>query len=48
MAVSRTHDDAVFALGNYDPFSKASVHGRGIVGTRGEILVGGRKAADTS
>lgn len=37
VAVFRTYDDEVFALANYDPFSKASVLGRGIVGTRGEI-----------
>lgn len=34
VAVFRTHDDAIFALSNYDPFSKASVLSRGIVGTR--------------
>ncbi|HSV39198.1 MAG TPA: nitrite reductase small subunit NirD [Nocardioidaceae bacterium] len=37
VAVFRTHDDAVYALGNHDPFSKASVLARGIVGTRGDI-----------
>ena len=37
VAVFRTYDDQVFALGNYDPFSKASVIARGIVGTRGDI-----------
>jgi nitrite reductase (NADH) small subunit len=37
VAVFRTWDDRVFALGNYDPFSKASVLSRGIVGTRGEV-----------
>lgn len=37
IAVFRTYDDSVFALGNYDPFAKASVLARGIVGTRGEI-----------
>ena len=36
VAVLRTHDDEVFALGNYDPFSRASVLARGIVGTRGD------------
>ncbi len=36
VAVFRTYDDQVFALGNYDPFSKASVIARGIVGTRGD------------
>lgn len=34
VAVFRTHDDVVHALANYDPFSKASVLSRGIVGTR--------------
>ncbi|KQY55392.1 MULTISPECIES: nitrite reductase small subunit NirD [unclassified Nocardioides] len=37
VAIFRTHDNEVFALGNYDPFAKASVLARGIVGTRGEI-----------
>ena len=34
VAVFRTFDDHVYALSNYDPFSKASVLARGIVGTR--------------
>lgn len=34
VAVFRTHDDTVYALGNQDPFSRASVLARGIVGTR--------------
>ena len=34
VAVFRTHDDAVHALDNYDPFCRASVLARGIVGTR--------------
>jgi len=37
MAMFRTYDGHVYALGNYDPFSKASVLARGIVGTRGDI-----------
>lgn len=37
VAIFRTHDDTIYALGNYDPFAKASVLARGIVGTRGEI-----------
>lgn len=37
VAIFRTHDGQVFALGNYDPFARASVLARGIVGTRGEI-----------
>lgn len=36
VALFRTHDDAVHALGNHDPFSRASVLSRGIVGTRGD------------
>ena len=36
VAIFRTHDDQVFAIGNHDPFSRASVLGRGIVGTRGD------------
>jgi nitrite reductase (NADH) small subunit len=34
VAVFRTFDDRVYALSNYDPFSKASVLARGIVGTK--------------
>lgn len=34
VAVIRTYDDHVYALSNYDPFSKASVLARGIVGTK--------------
>ena len=37
VAIFRTQDDAVYALGNYDPFAKASVLARGIVGTRGDV-----------
>ena len=37
LAIFRTHDDHVYALGNYDPFAKASVLARGIVGTRGDV-----------
>jgi nitrite reductase (NADH) small subunit len=37
VAVFRTHDDRLFALSNHDPFSRASVLARGIVGTRGEV-----------
>ncbi|QIX25663.1 nitrite reductase small subunit NirD [Nocardioides sp. JQ2195] len=37
VAIFRTHDDRLFALGNHDPFSGASVLARGIVGTRGDI-----------
>ncbi|HEU4514314.1 MAG TPA: nitrite reductase small subunit NirD [Nocardioidaceae bacterium] len=34
VAIFRTHDDEVYALGNQDPFSRASVLARGIVGSR--------------
>ena len=37
VAIFRTHDDEIFALGNYDPFAKASVLARGIVGSRGDV-----------
>ena len=37
LALFRTHDDRVFALGNYDPFARASVLSRGIVGSRGDV-----------
>lgn len=34
VAVFRTYDDTIYALSNYDPFGKASVLSRGIIGTR--------------
>lgn len=34
IALFRTSDDQVYALGNHDPFAKASVIARGIVGVR--------------
>ena len=34
VAVFRTYDDQVFALSNFDPFGRASVLSRGIVGTK--------------
>lgn len=37
VAIFRTHDDEVYALGNHDPFAKASVLARGIVGTRAGV-----------
>lgn len=37
VAIFRTHAGDVHALGNYDPFARASVLARGIVGTRGEV-----------
>lgn len=40
VAVFRTYDDQVHALSNFDPFGKASVLSRGIVGTK-TVLVDG-------
>ncbi|NPC97360.1 nitrite reductase small subunit NirD [Nocardioides sp. zg-DK7169] len=37
VAIFRTGDDRIYALGNHDPFAKASVLARGIVGRRGEV-----------
>ncbi len=37
VAVFRTHDGEVHALGNHDPFSGANVLCRGIVGSRGDV-----------
>ena len=37
VAIFRTYDDTIYALGNHDPFAKASVLARGIVGTRGDV-----------
>ena len=39
VAVFRTHDGSVHAIGNVDPFSSASVLSRGIVGSRGDVPV---------
>ncbi|KQV63377.1 nitrite reductase small subunit [Nocardioides sp. Root122] len=39
VAVFRTHDGSVHALGNIDPFSQTSVLSRGIVGSRGDAPV---------
>ncbi|WP_210651604.1 nitrite reductase small subunit NirD [Nocardioides sp. SYSU D00065] len=39
VAVFRTYDGEVLALGNIDPFSGASVLARGIVGSRGDVPV---------
>ncbi|GAA4082304.1 nitrite reductase small subunit NirD [Nocardioides kongjuensis] len=36
VAVFRTYDDRVFAISNFDPFGRASVLSRGIVGSRGD------------
>ncbi|RZT28248.1 nitrite reductase (NADH) small subunit [Kribbella sp. VKM Ac-2569] len=37
IALFRTHDNEVFAIGNQDPFSGANVMSRGIVGSRGDV-----------
>ncbi len=37
IAIFRTHDGNIHAISNYDPWSRASVLSRGIVGTRGEV-----------
>lgn len=37
VAIFRTTDDTVYALGNHDPFAKASMIARGIVGKRGDV-----------
>lgn len=37
VAIFRTGGDEIFALGNHDPFSKASMIARGIVGVRGGV-----------
>lgn len=36
VALIRTYDDRLFAVGNRDPIARAQVMSRGIVGTRGE------------
>jgi len=37
IALFRLADDRVFALGNHDPFERASALAKGIVGTRGGV-----------
>nr|MDT0661092.1 nitrite reductase small subunit NirD [Micromonospora sp. DSM 115978] len=37
VAIFRTHDDELFAIGNLDPINGAYVMSRGIVGSRGDI-----------
>lgn len=37
IAVFRMPDDTVYALGNHDPFAKAAMIARGIVGLRGGV-----------
>jgi len=40
VAVFRLDDDSLYAIGNHDPFSKANVLSRGIVGDiKGEVVV---------
>ena len=39
VALFRTHTGDLFAIDNFDPFSKANVLSRGIVGSVGEKLV---------
>ena len=40
IAIFRLDDDCVYALGNFDPFSRANVISRGIVGDlKGEVVV---------
>ena len=40
VAVFRLDDDSVYAVGNHDPFSRANVLSRGIVGDlKGELVV---------
>lgn len=37
VALFRTDDGAVYAVANHDPFSRANVISRGIVGSRGDV-----------
>lgn len=37
IALFRTADGEIYALGNHDPFARASMLARGIVGRRGEV-----------
>lgn len=39
LALIRTHDDAVYAVQQRDPYSGAMVLSRGLVGTRGERAI---------
>ena len=40
VAVFRLDDDSIYAIANYDPFSRANVLSRGIVGDlKGELVV---------
>jgi nitrite reductase (NADH) small subunit len=37
VAIFRTEDDEVYAVGNHDPYRRTSMLARGIVGMRGEV-----------
>ena len=37
VAIFKMPDETVYALGNHDPFSKASMIAKGIVGRRGDV-----------
>jgi nitrite reductase (NADH) small subunit len=37
VAVFRTHDGSVHAIDNFDPYARAHVLSRGIVGSRGDV-----------
>ena len=37
VALFRTYDDQVFALGNHDPLTRTGMLAKGIVGTRGDV-----------
>jgi nitrite reductase (NADH) small subunit len=37
VALFRTGDDELYAVSNYDPFSRAYVLSRGLVGSKGEV-----------
>ncbi len=37
VALFRVADGSVYAVGNHEPFSRATVLGRGIVGLRGDV-----------
>lgn len=37
VAIFLTHDRNLYAIDNYDPYAKAYVLSRGIVGTRGDV-----------
>lgn len=38
VAIFRVHDDQFYAISNYDPFSKAHVISRGLVGDRSGVV----------